>query len=334
MTPAVRARAVLLVVLALLVGACSGPPPGAVASIDGQGISEELFERIVRSRVADPEGAFVEVPTGERAQRIEVLQRQVLTQLIRMEVISQAAEGRGLSVSDEQVEEAWQNEILLQPEGEQGLRDLLARLGLDEAGARAQLAAGLLLQKLQEDLSAQIEVPDADVQQLFAERSGTYERVRASHILVETEDEAQQIVELVRTGEAEFEELARQRSQDPGSGPLGGSLGEQPRGTFVEPFEEAVWTAEEGELVGPVETTFGWHVIRVDEFINLTYEDVEQQLREELRGRALQEQQQRFQEDLFASAAITVDSRFGRWDALRAEVLPATPLAPELPPES
>lgn len=81
----------------------------------------------------------------------------------------------------------------------------------------------------------------------------------ASHILVETEEEAAELVTLLADG-ADFAELAMERSTGP-SGPNGGQLGWFSQGMMVPPFEEAVMALEVGEVSEPVETQFGWHVI-------------------------------------------------------------------------
>ena len=82
---------------------------------------------------------------------------------------------------------------------------------------------------------------------------------RASHILVETKDEAMSILDDLRAG-ADFAETARARSTGP-SGPGGGDLGWFGPGRMVKPFEDAVRSLEVGELSGPVRTEFGWHLI-------------------------------------------------------------------------
>lgn len=85
----------------------------------------------------------------------------------------------------------------------------------------------------------------------------------AAHILVETEDEAKAIIEELGAG-ADFEALARERSTGP-SGPNGGQLGWFSAGQMVQPFEEAVLAMEPGTVSDPVQTQFGWHVIRLNE---------------------------------------------------------------------
>ena len=85
----------------------------------------------------------------------------------------------------------------------------------------------------------------------------------ASHILVETEEDAQALVEELEGG-ADFAELAREKSTGP-SGPNGGELGWFAAGMMVEPFQDAVETLEAGAVSEPVQTQFGWHVIKLNE---------------------------------------------------------------------
>ncbi len=82
------------------------------------------------------------------------------------------------------------------------------------------------------------------------------------HILVETEAEANEIIALLEEG-ADFTELAHQRSIDPDAQGDGGALGFFGRGQMVAPFEEAAFSAAPGDIVGPVQTEFGYHVIEV-----------------------------------------------------------------------
>lgn len=85
----------------------------------------------------------------------------------------------------------------------------------------------------------------------------------ASHILVETEEEAKAIAEELRGG-ADFAETAKAKSTGP-SGPSGGALGWFGKGRMVAPFEAAVVAMEAGTISDPVQTQFGWHVIRLNE---------------------------------------------------------------------
>lgn len=105
-------------------------------------------------------------------------------------------------------------------------------------------------------------VDEAAIQAAYDSKYGNFagaQEFDASHILVETEEEAQAIATEIRAG-ADFAETAKAKSTGP-SGPRGGALGWFGPGQMVPPFEAAVQDLKVGEVSDPVETQFGWHVI-------------------------------------------------------------------------
>ncbi|MCP4539497.1 MAG: hypothetical protein GY832_20365 [Chloroflexi bacterium] len=110
------------------------------------------------------------------------------------------------------------------------------------------------------------------------------EQVHAVHILVETEETGQEVLDKLAEGE-DFGALAAEYSTDPGSKDQGGDLGWFPRGMMVPPFEEAAFSLEPGETSGLVQSDFGYHIIHV----------VEKGEREMDPALAAQSQQQEFQ---------------------------------------
>ncbi|WP_439521580.1 peptidylprolyl isomerase [Marivita sp.] len=109
-------------------------------------------------------------------------------------------------------------------------------------------------------------VTDEAVQALYEEtylQGDPTEEFNASHILVETQEEAAAIVEELNGG-ADFAEVAREKSTGP-SGPNGGQLGWFGAGMMVPEFQTAVEAMEVGALSEPVQTQFGWHVITLNE---------------------------------------------------------------------
>lgn len=86
-------------------------------------------------------------------------------------------------------------------------------------------------------------------------------KVRASHILVKTEDEAKDLLNKLNEG-ADFSELAQEYSLCP-SKRDGGDLRFFGRGMMVKPFEDAAFSLEVGQVSEPVETQFGWHLIKL-----------------------------------------------------------------------
>jgi peptidyl-prolyl cis-trans isomerase C len=96
----------------------------------------------------------------------------------------------------------------------------------------------------------------------FAEKGGEIE-VRARHILVDSQEEAEEIYELLEEG-GDFQTLARERSTGP-SAPAGGDLGYYKHSGLVKEFADVAWSMEIGGFSAPVKTKFGWHLIMVED---------------------------------------------------------------------
>ena len=120
--------------------------------------------------------------------------------------------------------------------------------GVDEETLRAEARAKLVRERLQTDFEDQVEQ--------------TQEQVQARHILVEEEQEAADLLARIQGGE-EWGDMASEFSLDESNKERGGDLGWFGRGRMVETFEEAAFKGEIGEIVGPIETDFGWHLIEI-----------------------------------------------------------------------
>ena len=157
------------------------------------------------------------------------------------------------------------NGLLEQLVNQQLLANSLAedpkRVDIALANERRSLRAGEVVNSITE-----LPVDDADLQMAYDARFEGVEpevEYNASHILVETEEEAAELQALINDG-ADFAETAQDRSTGP-SGPNGGNLGWFGEGMMVEPFEVAVKELEVGEVSDPVQTQFGWHIITLNE---------------------------------------------------------------------
>ena len=130
----------------------------------------------------------------------------------------------------------------------------------------------------QDAIAAQVKLDPAEVKQAYEANASHYttnEERRASHILIAVKSDAsdaekaaakqkaEEIAAKARAKPDSFAELAKTYSQDPGSSAQGGDLGAFSRGAMVKPFEDAVFSAQVGDIVGPVKTDFGYHVIKV-----------------------------------------------------------------------
>jgi parvulin-like peptidyl-prolyl isomerase len=98
--------------------------------------------------------------------------------------------------------------------------------------------------------------------ELRQEYDRTKEEIHAAHILVQTQEEAQDIYNQLKAG-ADFAELAKEKSIDPSAKTNGGDLGFFTWGKMVPEFQQAAFALKQGEISQPVQTSYGWHVIKV-----------------------------------------------------------------------
>ena len=122
----------------------------------------------------------------------------------------------------------------------------------------------VLIQYAVEKLFSGIEVEDEEINNYYMSNQESFiipERVRASHILVDSEDEANEILNQLNSGMS-FEEAASKYSKCP-SKENGGDLGEFTRGQMVQEFEDAAFSMDEGQISEPIKTQFGYHIIKL-----------------------------------------------------------------------
>lgn len=204
--------------------------------------------------------ARASLPEQYRQLPPEVLWQGILDQLVQQNALAQEIEGEELS---KQTKLALENQ-------------------------RSGYLAGDVL----EDIALGA-VTDEALQQAYEEQFANAEpepEYNAAHILVETEEEAKAVKEEVEGG-ADFAEVAKAKSTGP-SGPNGGALGWFSKGMMVEEFETTVMTMEPGQVSDPVQTQFGWHVIKLNETRmkdTPPLEAVKDQLTEEIQRAAVDE---------------------------------------------
>ncbi len=179
-------------------------------------------------------------------------------------------------------------------EGEQPKRITLNM----ENELRAQRAGYVLDEKIRAAMT------DEALQAAYDKRYADMEpetEYNASHILVETEDEAKAIRKQLEEG-ADFAELAKEKSTGP-SGPNGGNLGWFGMGMMVKPFEDAVITMKTGDISDPVQTQFGWHILILNES-RLKDAPKLEDIKDELEAEMQQEVVDKIMADITAGADI------------------------------
>lgn len=172
------------------------------------------------------------------------------------------------------------------------------------------------------EMKLETAISDAEIQAAYDEQYGDLdpqEEFNASHILVATEEEALAIVEELAGG-ADFAATARTKSTGP-SGPNGGELGWFGTGMMVPDFEAATIALGLGEVSAPVQTQFGWHVIRLNDTRKAeipTLEMVRPQIAETLRQAKARE--------IVENSTVGADVKIPELEALDPEILTQTDL--------
>lgn len=168
--------------------------------------------------------------------------------------------------------------------------------GIDDDGTPAPSRSAIA--RLVDLVTSWVTVPDGEIRAYYERNPDLYRRPevrQVRHILVADEAAVDRVLRRLEAGEA-MEDVARAVSTDPGSRKEGGYLGDVRRGELAGPLEEALFAAEVGAIVGPIETEHGWHVARVDAVVpdtNVPYAEargaIEAELLAAARGRAFEE---------------------------------------------
>ena len=222
----------------------------------------------------------------------------------RVEVLKDQVQRSGREVNAEREgqikEEVIAREIFMQEAQKRGLEA--------SADYKAQMELArqtILIRELFNDYQTKNPVTDAEIKaeydKFVAANSG--KEYKASHILVEKEDEAKAIIASIKKG-AKFADIAKKQSKDPGSGANGGDLDWANPSSYVSEFTEALIKLSKGQMTQtPVKSQFGWHIIRLDDTRNAQLpklDEVKPQVAQQLQQQKLA----KFQEDLRAKAKV------------------------------
>lgn len=188
---------------------------------------------------------------------------QALEALISEKVIDLEVEKQKVEVNDEDVQKEM-DELKEAYGGEEIFNQAMVSYGYSIEALQENIAMNIKIRKLMEPT---ISVPEEDIASYFETNKqmfGEEEQVKARHILVETEEKAQEVVEKLKAGE-EFVQLAKEYSLDEGTKESGGELGFFGKGKMVAEFEEVAFALGVNEISDPVKTDYGYHILQVEQ---------------------------------------------------------------------
>ena len=238
-----------------------GKDNSAAALVNGEEINMEYMERQYKIISVNYE------MYGMALSKMQLLENALIPQMI----LVQEAKKEGIEVTDDEVTEFVDTEMakIMESMPEEQLLAQLDSMGITLEELKSDNAAAyqtqLYIQRLlEQSVWVGIEVSDKETKDYYDNNINQFksgEQVKASHILIETEAEAENILKQLKAG-ADFEELAKKHSTCPSSAE-GGDLGYFEHGSMVPEFEEAAFAMKVGEISDVVETQFGYHIIKI-----------------------------------------------------------------------
>jgi foldase protein PrsA len=270
-------------------GGSDGVPKDAVAVVGDETVTKEELDRLLAQSRASAKKSRRPFPK-EGTPQYRQLRNQLVQYLVRRAQLVAAAEERDIEMSDEDVEKRRKLWVAQYYGGsEKRYRAGLAKRGISEEQARADLEASLIQQELFKDVGKDVKVTDAEVREYYEKNKLRYAqgaRREIRQILLGKEQRAlaQRLVARLRSG-ANFARLARQHSKDPRAKSSGGRIEISKRDTSAA-YERVVFSVPKGKVVGPVRTQFGWHIIEalgpIRRGKTWAYDQVKEQIRQEL----------------------------------------------------
>ncbi|MFL6266418.1 MAG: SurA N-terminal domain-containing protein [Actinomycetes bacterium] len=324
----------LLPVLCLVVLAAAGCSGLGVrnsdaATVNGVGIPTDRLSEMTKAQLGQQQQAAQQ--GQEQSQDIEGATRQALEGLIQFQLVLDGAKKEGVNIQESDVDarmEQLKQQVTAQG---QNYEELLQTRQISEevlrAQQRVQLAVDLVAVKLVPYS------PDAKLRQALDQRKDDFLEVHVRHVLVKDKATADKVRQQLASG-ADWTAVAKQRSIDTQSKDKAGDLGFNAKGATVKEFETAEYKlAAQGDCKGktsgscaspisePVKTQFGYHVLQV---VGVRLPKLDNDLRAKLEPAVKDRRQQAVQrwfEQQVKAAEVTINPRFGRWDAENGKVV-------------
>ena len=283
----------------VLFTAC-GKPEGVAAEVNGEKIPMEKYianYKAVRNQVIAQYGEdYLKEPSIDDPNKTmdEAVRHNILKNMVQSEIVRQDAEKNKIVVEDKEVDDIM-NQTIQGFGGEEGFKEALQEQGLTMEIAKDNIKNNILVEKYMNHLKEANTPEDKDLEKYFNDHKEDLKQVSASHILVEKEDEAKEIVKSLKGGE-DFAKIVKEKSIDEGSKANNGSLGFFKKGDMVPEFEKAAFSMKKGEVSDPVKSQFGYHIIKVED-IKDDYKSLKEDIKQNYANEKIKEHLEKIEKD-------------------------------------
>lgn len=322
-----RRLAPLCIAILMLASACGELLDPAAAVVNGNKITvEEIAEDLERfERSSEFERLAQQGDAQELKRQVE---QQLLSQEIRRAVLEPKAQELDIEIDEEEIN-ARLDEIKADYETPEAFEEALKEQNLTLEQVEQLVADSLLEERLRAEVTEGAVPSDEEIQAYYDENQELYSETEAQHILVEDQARAEDIAAQLDAAsgskvESLFAKLAKRFSLDDSNADNSGELGFFGPGDFVEPFEKAAAKLDIGEISAPVQTEFGWHVIRVTDRRVAPLEEVAADIEAELGQGAVDEAWDEFVRKAYEDADVKVNPRYGEFDEESFQVIDPT----------
>lgn len=274
----------LAAVLALSLAGC-GKKEGVAAEVGGVEIPMEDYYKSYAARAnqfASQYGTEVLEQTEPNSGKTtdELLREQAIQDLTETEMIKQDAEKMGIEVTDADVDKEI-NAMKEQLGGEESFQALLKQNNLPEDFLKENIKKQKLTSEYTQKKLDELKPTEEELKKYYEDNKDTFFKAKASHILVSDLKEANIIRKDIKKG-GDFAKVAKEKSMDPGTKDNGGELGEFTSGQMVPEFDKAIAKLKVGEISEPIQTNYGYHVIKLEDKKQLDFKDVKPQIEQKV----------------------------------------------------
>jgi len=272
---------ILTLSLALIAGCSKGPLQQAdtskpIIKVNSAVITQNMFDKALGNSINSSPlaGKTTDIKNPENKFMYLIYKDKTINELIVKELINQEAQKRKITVTDKDVNKTI-DEISQKLGGKDKLESSLTLNNIKMEDLITNIKMDLTAKKLIENVAGNTSASDKDIKDFYEQNKAAKftnpDLVRASHILISTQDtdakiakaKAERILAEVKANPTSFEVSAQKSSEDPTSAPKGGDLGFFGKKDMVPSFSAAAFSTTPGTISGIVKTQFGFHIIKV-----------------------------------------------------------------------